>query len=448
MPQTHSSRNRTRDRASRYSPAPSKPPSPSDKIDPTTRIIPEATEEVGSKYGRYNYMNFPPTHKVWRADDITAIAAAVHEARDITPPSLTSSSADVELPAKLARKTRDNVRGMLQHLQKTFDDAHAPFVLKCSVPNFQAVLAAEILFMHTHAHERNLALYKLVQSRNMLTGVQNSRSSFLRDLKRLTAQVDKERVRRTRAQQLKAKHDGAQSEVREVLEHIGPSIANLQTALEKARMNDLEVRRRLDKIQLKVGALRGEMVVPTVNELDVKVARRHNGPDGDPVGSREMHSAIAKFGATDASRELSGDNSSSASSMSTDSLDETDMETDEEGVEYRLLKNRLCMVEEEAGEWKGMWNAERTRVQLVSKAKVQLEEEIARVKQGGGSKASNGTGGRASAKVDHRSHAKIRSAVRASISVMPTEMSPRKMIRRGRKSRKPTRSLVPDPCDP
>lgn len=438
------SRMRARERPARYasSAPPSKPTSPSEAIDPTTRTLPEATEEVGPKYGRYNYMNFPPDPKVWRPQDFSTIATEVFQTGDVRPSTLTSHHN--QLPSNLSRKTVHDVTQILDHLHAAFDQTNISFAPECTVPSFLAILASEILFMNTHAHERNLALYKLVRSRSMLTNTESSKSAITRDLKRLKAQTENERKRRIHAIDRKAKlEDNCELATNQLLTYF-EQVDDLRQQLETAKMNDLEVRRRLDRIRLKVGALRGEMVVPTVEHLVVREARRHPGPDGDAEQTNEVHPSFAKFsGRTTSRHQWQADNSSGSSSMPTASADDCEMDVDEEAMEYRLLKNRLGMVEAEANEWKETLRAERIRYQLAQRAKTQLEEDVAKMKQGGGAKPSNAGAGRPGGKTDQRSHAKIRSAVRASISLKQSEMSPRKLIRKGRKTKKPIRALAP-----
>lgn len=403
-------------------------------------------EEAGPNYGRYNYMNFPPEDDVWRAEDITAIAKAVHQAGVARPSRLIKNVN--QLPDQLSRKTVSDVSNVLDHLHNALLDDTVSYAPKLTIPHFLAVLASEITFMKTHAHERNLAMFKLVQSRNMLTSAKKKNESLIFNLNRLTVQIDKERLRKTRANDRKAEFEKSKEETKTKLQLECERADTLRQALEKAKMNDVEVRRRLDRIRLKVGALRGEMVVPTVDEYVVKEARRQAGPDGTAEGTYEVHSSFAKFANNRPSAKFASSPdqtpSSSVSSLFSDSLDEPDMDRDEEAMEYRLLKNRLAMVEAEASEWKATLRAERTRFQLVQRSKTQLEDELGKMKQSGGSKAAYASGGRLAAKTDQRGHAKIRTAVRAAISMKTLDSSPRKRIRKGRKSRKAMRALAPD----
>lgn len=600
---TNASRTRSRDRSARQSPAPSKPSSPTEaSVDPTARILPEATaDDIGfdAPYGRYNYMNFPSPDNVWRADDFLAIAKAVYEADDIRPPSLFNSSTtsttslnededeqpqannsnengnngNHKLPEGLSRKSMSDVRDVLSRMLKALNEKEVSFTPGKSPRNLLSVIASEFTFMTTHAHERNLALFKLVTCRNNLTEASKKKSELLKEQGKMNNQIEKEKERRLRAVKRKGDLEKSKEYAKKRLEKQRNDVDNLLKVLEKARMNDLEVRRKLDRIHLKVGALRGKMVVPTVDQLLVKEIKRKprqtlvvsnkkearllgigdsdrdlNSPDdmgdveedaeeeaqdrraigvdggvdednvdvemdGDMIqqvntdideseqeiaqaDETELH-PFAKFGfqsvlhcqpwtttRTEESGSLSGslsefnhkDNGASgmlspstaaagaaaltitgAMSISNHNLsggggessDETEVDMDEEAMEFRLLKNRLAMVENEAKEWKATLYAERSRYAMVVRAKGQLEDEVARLKQGNGAR---GSALRASVKAENRPYSKIRAAVRASISNLEvehgvggtTELKVVKVLKKGRKGRKPARGLMAD----
>lgn len=456
---TNPSRGRNRERASRYSPAPSKPSSPSETAeDPSGRVLRDATtEDAGfdSQLGRYNYMNFSPGPNVWRADDFRAIALAVFEEKNVRPSVLIS--ADATLPDQLSRKSIADVREAINHLLRAFNEKEIPFAPPRTPLNFLGVLASEYHFMTTHAHERGLALSKLVTSRNNLNEAETIKSNLMRDLNYTTEQIEKEQERRAKSVERKEELENLREEAVVKLEKSRQEVKNLLDTLEKARMNDLEVRRRLDRTNLKVGALRGKMVVPTVAQLlrkesdklvaENKKADKHTSSRREGNGDAELEEDqsylrdINNFQSVLCRRSLR-DDSSATSTPPSDSSDDTEIDMDEEAMEFRLLKNRLAMVENETGDWKSTLMAERARYQMVARAKTQLEEEIARLKH---AQAVKGPAGRINSKLDSRPHAKIRSAVRTSISYGLAESpAPQKTICKGRKSKKPSRSLDPD----
>lgn len=465
---THQSRGRHRDRSSRYSPAQSKPSSPSETVsDPSKHVLLEATADDASfapQYGRYNYMNFPPGPDVWRADDFLTIAGAVHNANDVRPASLMSS--DAVLPEQLSRKSVSDVREVINHLLRAFNDRDVSFAPPRSPHNFIAVLASEYSFMMTHAHERNLALLKLVESRDSLNNAENTKSQLERELSCMNAQIDKERERRSAAVERRNELEKAREEVKTKVESERQDVKELSEALEKACVNDLEVRRRLDRIHLKVEALRGKMIVPTVDQLLMKRAHRvartkgngvqkdvdmgveenvikeeDNLEEKDDMDVDDLH-PFSRYGFASVLRRPGvWDDSSLSSAACSESSDDTEVDLDEEAMEFRLLKNRLAMVENEAAEWKATLQAKRARLHMVSRARDQLDEEITRLKQGLSSKSS---ATRAAAKTESRSHGKVRLAVRTSISHALAEASPKKTVRKGRKRKNPKRSLIPD----
>ena len=119
------------------------------------------------------------------------------------------------------------------------------------------------------------------------------------------------------------------------------------------------------------------------------------------------------------------------------------MDLDAESIEVRLLKNRLAMVKTEVQDWQETLESERNKVKLVMRGKAQLEAASANRKAWTAGKSVALSSAMRHAALDPRCPARVRSAVKASLAnATAAALSAQGPIRKGRKMRKPGRSLV------
>lgn len=227
-------------------------------------------------------------------------------------------------------------------------------------------------------------------------------------------------------------------------------------------------------MRLKIAAMRGEMIIPTVDKLSSRSTPKWLGDfdnslisgESDPKLSKDSHPALEtppkthsrkeddtkKPPGPDDDDEIKPDvqmepvvPTEDIESQDQSANDDLEFDESNEETEFRLLKNRLAMVEMEAEEWKQCVEHQRQQVRLITRSKARLEEELARQKHGGGGKATGSGSGRGAGKSGSgsgKATARLRATIRASLPPVP-DTSVRKPIRKSRKGR-PKRSLVPE----
>lgn len=243
--------------------------------------------------------------------------------------------------------------------------------------------------------------------------------------------VEREKIAqqlRRRQVQLEMRRDKYQEEVTEV--------SSLYTEVDRVKMADLEVRRKIDRLRLKVGAMRGEMVTPTVDkicrpdprdpEYDAPLYIKFKDPIYAMLAKADEDAPDLSSGADldlmDHEPSLSGDMDTPFENAC------VEVDEDAEETQLRLLKNRLAMCETEAREWKNMLEDEKMAVVLAMKGKQRVEDEIARRRPG------SGKGG-----ISMRGKG-LRTGPKGKGKVVSSWQDPRKEIRK-RKKAIPCRSL-------
>lgn len=385
---------------------------------------------------------------MWCRDDLIAIAADIREKDTIDPDKLFGGS-DAALPQQLKRKTRADLSTALSSIKEFLNEADDEDAPKCTVDSVLAALASEMYFMDTQKKKRDSAIDSLRKARSERLKVESYSSKLIAESKALSEQVARERTRRGKATEEKADSEKRLEQERKKLEAERSNYSIVRENMEKAKMSELDVRRRLDRMRLKVAAMRGEMVISTVDKLanpspiwlgdtDESII----SIDTDPKANRAEDTSQPAKGEEKQDVDMTEAQSGIESSTPSGSRDELELDEGQEETEFRLLKNRLAMCEMEAEEWRTTLDAEREKVRLILRAKTRLEEEFVRQKQGGINK-SGGSGGRSVGKgaaSNIRPAAKLRAAVRATIPC-PPDIGARKAVRRSRKGR-PRKALV------
>lgn len=401
--------------------------------------------------------------------------------------SSNSKSVKRSIDEQLGRKSMSDIEEVLDYFHDVFKNKSISFTPACDVDTFLALLASEKSFMKVHAHERNLALCNLIKSRKERTNAEMHKEQLVRGREEMSRKIEREIELRDAAVMRKPQLESEYQENKAREEQEIEATRDFREKLERARLDDLEGRRRLDRMRLKIGAIRGQMVVPTVDQIVVESPPEHSACDWDDEGGADCCDEDG-FETNDNTKDESGavepDNTkcskrprslkapdgtwrrpylmdengpsafqatigASTSDLTWTEDADMDIDTDEESTEFRLLKNRLAMVEQEAVEWSCSLQAERKHCELVHRAKQQLEDELFQCRQNNGMKSTAvqtarlpPIAPRGSSKLDSKSVGTVRVAIRAAISNMGESISPEKSIRKKRKRSKPSRALV------
>ncbi len=397
---------------------------------------------------------------LWSESEIDAIAAEVSAKKSVDVTKLFNSPNNSPLPEPLKKRSRAELKAFIDRLKSSLDTSVAPWVPKCFVPELLSALASEAYFVRTSWEQLRAMCKELDKHKAEYNNLSRQCHLTYSASKRLSNQISVEGKRREAAEACRAVGEETANGVKKDIEDTLAQKAVLESELNNWRLNELETRRRLDRIRLKVAALRGEMVTTTVDELvrpppkwmtDVgesvtsaesgDVESEHAGKNSNrssgfsSINGDTAKNSVDKDG--DAAMEVEENNASeiekpesvdmevalSETHMEEDVADEEDtLEDDddtgfdEDGVsmELRLLKYRLDMYEREADEWRRSTAAELVKIGMVEKAKKRLEEELIRYRTG------NGNDRRATSSA---AKAKARRAAQAQLEELPIETS-------------------------
>lgn len=390
-----------------------------------------------------------PKPHLWYPRDVNVIGKEVNSQKstkvdDLFPKGL--------IPEPLNRKSRVDIHAAIAKLHTSFDNSCNAFVPNCSQSNYMATLAAETTSMATTNTQRDAALASLTKSHNFRIAVEKQRARIVADCRHLSSLVEKERTRRGRNSSKKSTVDKSLDGEKRRLDMERDSYTTLRDGMEAAKFSELDVRRRLDRMRLKIAAMRGEMVIPTVDKLARaspqwlgEIDESVTSGDSDPTCKQKQRNGECEGGEQKGRTGINGIITPVGIESPTASTYKDDLELNEtaEEIEFRLLKNRLAMCEMEAREWEDCVQSEREKVRLIFRAKTRLEDELTRLKQSSGGKCGASGGGRNTAnslRMSAKLH--VRAAIRAHLPIGPDPMA-RKAIRKPRKSR-PRRSLAPE----
>lgn len=406
--------------------------------------------------------------------------------KDRTDKEMVESS----LPEPLTRKTVSDIREGIDHLHQVFsDDSEISSPPPCNVNNFLAVLASEMTFMDSHARERSVALCDLIKARRKTANAELFKQSVLNKRKTLSRQIAKERELNEAAAKKKEELD---AEVKDCTKSVEQKIGMtnpLRDELYHAKINSLELRRRLDRLRLKVGAIHGEMTGPTVDEIVVNEAppyplsdeeesdedsgdedcdEEQAGIEGNVKAHNEEEISLkdnSKVRCKKRPRSLIEHNYSwrhpymsdgtepevgiGTSRSELKSVKGSDKFSESEEMEYRLLKYRLMMMEQDVVDWRDAWEAERRRTQLIVSAKKQLADEVSKLHKNSASKLGPLSVGRSLqnglksiSELGNKSADKMRPGVPSPVLGVADEAGPVNASRKRRKTMHPKRGLV------
>lgn len=351
--------------------------------------------------------------------------------------------------------------------------AHPP---KSDPKAFISVLTSEMDFHKKQRELRDAAKASLFKVRSERHNINRAREKLISESKMLSEQIGVQKRLRAEILDRKAENETIMQEDRQAIDQGKKKYSQLQDELEKAKFNELDVRRKLDRCRLKVAALRGEMITATVDQLaeqrpkwlgdlnefvtssgnneNSDRARKQKGYPGSGSGPPEG-SAISNESpenithneneqATEKIEIQPDEETGDVFEPGMEDMPKIDYDLDEssEEMEFRLLQNRLNMCETEAREWRDCVDSERTKVQMITRAKIRLEEEYNRVKPG--NMRSSAAITRSASKhmsANARATAKVRATIRATLATISDPQQIKKPTRKSRKSQ-PKKSLV------
>lgn len=391
----------------------------------------------------------PPTSKTdaWTYEELHAVAQEVMSRKTVDVTKLFGGS-DATLPQPLIRKTHAHIKSVIDSIKGAFDNSLVPFAPKFGINELLAALSSELYFLKEHKKERDQALALLAKNRAERVKMEKTRDKLLSDIKAISDQIAVERTRRNLVIQTKADKEQELEAAKRKVEEERNMHGSKQDKLEKAKLDELDMRRRLNRMRLKVAALRGEMVTATVDELSrpppkwlAEVDESVTSAESDPNNAvKKEDSADGKKQSMKNELDTDGDivpaENVEAGNAAVGKGDDLELNEDAEDMELRLLKNRLAMCETEAQEWRDCVESERAAVQLLKKARSRLDEELMRQKHPGSGKSGGVSGrgiGKSVANVGRNAN-RLRPTGRASAAGVG-DQSGRKVNKRGRKGK-------------
>lgn len=421
---------------------------------------------------------------LWSPSELCAVMGQVAARKSFDPARLFNgsprSAADT-LPADLGSHTRADLAALLERAVSQLSAPGAP-TWTPRRPGFVDVLG--VLASESRALRKLDARYlEKVSAYNKqradFDSVVRNKDLYSDMTKRANAQIAIEAERRNSGEAIKAVGEENANSIRRDIVEAALAKEVVEAELNTWRLNELETRRRLDRIRLKIAATRGEMVTPTVDALVrppprwmvesnvcESVTSAESNEEGDDADEAEpsVHSSQDAGTAQEAPNDGGdaemlpvGDKRSVASvnaveiavsgvaqvdeeeEPSTD-IDDIGFDEDAEATEIRLLKNRLDMYDNESRDWQSTLQAIKVQTGYVRKSVAFLEKEAARMARNsitGGSKMSAAGERRAGS----TSASKAARARRASQMQLELPLSPAKVSRKSRKGT-PKRSLT------
>lgn len=391
----------------------------------------------------------PATASPWAIEDLRLFAKHVLDNNSINLTNLFPSSPSKH-PEGLTHKSQSELRSLLESLKAPFDSDAIQFVPTCGPAELAAATFSQIQYLSHQASDHDSASAKYAKARVERLQMEKSIEKLRSESKFLSEQIDKERERREKlSEEMRTRQSDLEVRRRKLKDEAADT-TSFRGAIQRAKSNDLDTRRRLDRMRLKVAALRGEMITSTVDRITtsdqtaMELEESMASIDSDPMHFILGDSPSKRKPVLRVRLGLNGSDETEAEESMGPSMSRTDdLEYDEDAEEtqLRLLRNRLAMCETEAKEWQKSLESEKAAVKLVMKAKTRLEEGLARVRQPGHKAGTSSARGTGKGNSGSRMAAKLRAQARIS-SVAGGEGIGRKSIKKSRKSR-PRRSLVP-----
>lgn len=315
------------------------------------------------------------------------------------------------------------------HFSGAFCDNTNTFAIPYMSGNIVTTRALDVPHVQkTCGNEVTCVMRGAESSRHMGKDAHSSSSSLAGGTERCDAHAGAECHRASCAMTGRALLHLAQQELAHKLALVEREVADLHQAVAEARAREVDMQRRLQHFHVHARASDGHMGGDQVED-----AHLSSNVSPDPTSGVAIDDSMSS---TSVSASASSSASSSSLWLCDDNGDDEGMHEDMvDALESSILKNRPVMAREEVGQWEGTLG-------LAGRAKDESEREMAGNEARDSSKPRLGTGWRDDGQEDNGGN--VRSTVRASLS-SGMHLSPRSGIRKGRKTKTPTRSLAPGP---
>lgn len=386
-----------------------------------------------------------PKPHLWVAHDIIAMAKEVSNHGNIEFERFFGGS-HPKLPLQLQRKTRGDVIGLMRRLANFNEVSPQLQINQCNHDHYLAVLASELSYVTEQKNRRDLAMASLKKARTERKRVDQIRAKLATESKAIAERLRIEKAKQLKIVEEKANSDKTIDAVKKRVDEQRNKYARLRETLDLAKFSELEARRRLDRIQLKISAMLGDMIIPTLDCLSDSKPHwlGRCGYDILPQFAQtpENEDSQKPFSKPPEHEELKRQKELGVNGLGYESI----LDESKEEQQLRLLKYRLRMCEMETVEWESTYVAEEERIRLISRSRVRLEEELQRQKQlnrelqhgkppSGPSKAASKGGNNGAKNI-----AKIRATVRASLPTTTDLGTSKATVKKSRKG-KAVRSL-------
>lgn len=321
------------------------------------------------------------------------------------------------LPPQMKALTHDDVKALLDRFKtQLMAEVVASWAPGCSVAAILGMVMSEHVLIRAQEtrFEEDLMAYR--KQKGEFDAIKRYIDLATAMSMRASVQIDVEVGRRKSAESIKAVGEENLSSIRRDITAVCDAKDSLESELNTWRLNELDTRRRLDRIRLKIAATRGEMVTATVDVLKrppprwmietnvcESVTSAESNDDDGKVGDEDAGSPHSSQEADTAVQDNDGDvemqvveskvNEEAATEVQTretqgeddeeeelsSDIDDIGFDEDAVATEIRLLKNRLDMYDNEAQEWQSSLQAIRVQSTYVEKAIAMLELEAARI---------------------------------------------------------------------
>jgi hypothetical protein len=334
------------------------------------------------------------TTSLWAECEIRTIIFEVQQRKSVDTLKLFGGPSGT-LPSALAARTPAEVKERVDRCKASFDQAVAPWVPKCGVPELIAVLASEAAFCRTQRTRRTRASCELSADKSERARLEAARREARREVADVEAYLAAEAKLRVEAELDKAAQAEALSDAKALVDEEILRRDAREDELEQLKLRETESRRKLDRARLKVAALRGEILADTMEALidtevgmepddDVNYADDAEDNNGKSSGkARIKKSSKGAPADKDAAKDKENKENAAtaaAAAASTSNAPSSEVRSAEQPedarrMELRLLRNRLAMHMAEAEEWRASAEAEQRKSQLLVRARARVEEE-------------------------------------------------------------------------
>ncbi len=301
----------------------------------------------------------------------------------------------------------DDVKKLCTKLNKGINNPDLTWLPEVGVKEMIAAVSNELAYTRQQRKETEstLRVYKKLKS-EYDNSVASVKSQMLAT-KRASTQLPKEIDARKVAETAKAEADAKLKSINEELVDVKREWGKALITRHNMKMIELDTRRRLDKIRLKIAATRGEMTCPTVDALErvpprwmveknvcesVTNSKEDGEEDKESTPSSKEADAMSdvkrnlkkKHTDDDGDVEMDSgdvpkedeDDEEDNEDLATESIEDIGFDEDQMAMEIRLLRNRLEMYNTECRDWTATQQAIAVQISYVKRATLTLQHQL------------------------------------------------------------------------